>query len=123
MEQTKDMTENEARIGSVKIADDVVASIAAIAATEVEGVSAMAGNLPKEILHKVGVKNQTKGTRAVVTGKTVKIDLAIVIDYGFNIPTTCQYVQNRVIGAIENMTGLTVADVNIKIAGISVGNK
>lgn len=116
------LQENE-EIGSVKIADDVVAMIAALAATEVEGVAAMSGNMTNEFLSRVGVKNAAKGTRVEVIQKKVKVDLAITIEYGFNIPATCQRVQTKVKNAVENMTGLEVTDVNIRIAGINVAKE
>ncbi|MCM1175073.1 MAG: Asp23/Gls24 family envelope stress response protein [Blautia sp.] len=116
------LQENE-EIGSVKIADDVVAMIAALAATEVEGVAAMSGNMTNEFLSRVGVKNAARGTRVEVAQKKVKVDLAITIEYGFNIPATCQRVQTKVKNAVENMTGLEVTDVNIRIAGINVSKE
>ena len=93
-------------IGSVQIADEVVAMITSLAATEVEGVSAMAGNITNELIGKVGVKNLTKGVKVQVTGNTVKADLALSLEYGYNIPETCSKVQEKVKNAIENMTGL-----------------
>ena len=116
------LQENE-EIGSVKIADDVVAMIAALAATEVEGVAAMSGNMTNEFLSRVGVKNAAKGTRVEVLQKKVKVDLAITIEYGFNIPATCQRVQTKVKNAVENMTGLELTYVNIRIAGINVSKE
>ena len=112
--------QEEEKAGTVKIADDVVAMIAALAATEVDGVAAMSGNLTNELLRKVGVKGLSKGARVEVSGKKVKAELAITIEYGYNIPVTCQRVQAKVKSAIENMTGLEVLDVNIRIAGINV---
>ncbi len=108
------------KFGTVKIADDVVAMIAALAATEVDGVAAMTGNMTNELLSRVGVKSLSKGARVDVANKKVKVELAITMEYGYNIPATCQRVQNRVKAAIENMTGLEVLDVNIRIAGINV---
>lgn len=116
------LDENE-KVGSVKIADDVVAMIAALAATEVEGVASMAGNVTHELLSRVGVKNAAKGARVEVLQKKVKVDLAITIEYGYNIPATCQRVQAKVKNAVENMTGLDVTDVNIRIAGVSVSKE
>lgn len=107
-------------VGSVKIADDVVAMIAAIAATEVEGVSGMAGNISGNLLNMVGVKNITKGAKVDVRGNKVRVMVAVIIDYGYNIPATSQYVQNRVKNAIENMTSLEVVDVSVRIAGVNV---
>lgn len=105
-------------IGAVKIADDVVAMIAGIAATEVDGVSAMAGNITNELMSKVGMNKLTKGVRVEVREKQVTVDLAVIMEYGYNIPATCQKVQAKAKAAIENMTGLNVVDVNIRIAGI-----
>ncbi len=107
-------------VGAVQIADDVVAMIASLAAVEVEGVSAMAGNITNELMSKVGMKKLTKGVRVDVAGDNVTVDLSITMDYGYNIPVTCQLVQNKVKNAIENMTGLNCSDVNIRIAGIAV---
>ncbi len=107
-------------IGTVKIADDVVAIIAGLAATEVGGVTSLAGNLTNELMSKVGVKSLTKGVRVEVVDGKVKVDLALTMEYGYNIPETCQKVQSKVKAAIENMTGLSCSDVNIRIAGINM---
>ncbi|NBI90534.1 Asp23/Gls24 family envelope stress response protein [Lachnospiraceae bacterium] len=114
------VSEEEGNSGSVKIADDVVAMIAGIAATEVDGVAAMAGNITHEIMSKVGVKSLKKGVKVDVIGKSVRVDLALVMEYGYNIPSASQKVQEKVKSAIENMTGLDVLDVNIRIAGINM---
>lgn len=106
--------------GTVQIADDVVAMVAAIAAMEIDGVSAMAGNITNELMSKVGVKRLTKGVRVEVIGKKVVVDLAVTMKYGYNIPATCQEVQSKVKNAIENMTGLTVEYVNVRIAAVHV---
>lgn len=116
------MLHGDEKIGTVKIADDVVAMIAALAATEVDGVAAMNGNVANEFLSKVGVKGLAKGVRVEIFNKKVKVELAITMEYGFNIPATCQRVQNKVKNAIVNMTGLEVTDVNIRIAGINVSH-
>ena len=107
-------------VGSVQIADDVVAMIASLAATEVEGVSAMVGNISNELMSKVGLKKLTKGVKVDVYDNVVKVDLTITLEYGFNIPKTCQKVQDKVKTAIETMTGLTVSDVKIRIASVKM---
>lgn len=111
---------DEESTGVVQIADDVVAMIASLATTEVEGVCSMAGNISNELMSKVGVKKLTKGVRVDVLGENVTVDLALVMEYGYHIPTTCQKVQAKVKSAIENMTGLVCSDVNIRIAGVKV---
>ena len=108
------------KLGAVQIADDVVAMIASLAATEVDGVSALVGNITNELMSKVGMKKLTKGVKVEVIEGVVSLELAIMIEYGHNIPQTCQNVQAKVKTAIENMTGLTVSDVNIRIAGVNM---
>lgn len=116
------LLQDDESIGSVKIADDVVAMIASLAATEIDGVSALVGNITNELMSKVGMKNLTKGVKVDVFDKKVKVDLALSMEYGYNIPSTCGKVQEKVKSAIENMTGLQVIDVNIRIAGINMSN-
>ena len=107
-------------IGTVQIADDVVAIIAGLATTEVEGVSSMAGNITKEIISKLGVKNLSKGVRVNVSEGSVSVEVAINIDYGYNVPEVSAKVQYKVKAAIENMTGLKVSEVNVRIAGVAL---
>lgn len=112
----------EDNVGVVQIADDVVAMIASLATTEVEGVSAMAGNITNELMGKVGMKGLTKGAKVSVLDRNVVVDLAVTMEYGYNIPATCQKVQAKVKSAVENMTGLNCTDVNIRIAGVNMKN-
>lgn len=114
------LLQEDENVGAVQIADDVVAMIASLAATEVEGVSAMTGNVTNELMSKVGVKNLTKGVKVDIFEKAVTVDLSVTVEYGYNIPATCQKVQMKVKTAIENMTGLEVTDVNIRIAGVNM---
>lgn len=114
--------ETSGKIGEVKIADDVVATIAGLAATEVEGVAAMSGNLTNEIVGKLGMKNLSKGVKIEVIDKAVTADLSITMKYGYSIPKTSKTVQDKVKTAIENMTGLTVSEVNIRIVGVDIEN-
>lgn len=104
--------------GEVQIADDVVAMIASLAATEVKGVHALSGNITNELMSKVGVKKLTKGVKVEINESNVKIHLAVTMEYGYNIPATCTKVQDKVKTAVENMTGLSCTDVNIRIVGV-----
>lgn len=123
MENNNYVLEEDINLGTVKIADDVVAMIAGLACMEVKGVSVMAGNVGNELLDRVGVKSLTKGVKVYVTGKKVKTDVALLVEYGYNIPAVSQKVQDKVKSAIENMTGLEVTDVNVRIAGVNVQSK
>ena len=110
-------------IGEVQIADEVVSIIAGLAATEVEGVASMAGNITNELVGKLGMKNLSKGVKVDVTEEHVSVDLSLNIKYGYNIPDVSERVQDRVKSAIENMTGLTVLDINIRIAGVNINEQ
>ena len=99
-------------IGEVQIADEVVAIIAGLAATEVEGVDSMAGNITNEWVSRLGMKNLSKGVKVDVTEEHVSVDLSLTMRYGYSIPAVCEKVQEKVKTAIENMTGLSVLDVN-----------
>lgn len=107
-------------IGEVQIADEVVAIIAGLAATEIEGVASMAGNITNELISKLGMKNLSKGVRVEVVDNNVNVELALNLDYGYSIPKTSEMVQERVKTAIENMTGLNVMEINIRIAGVNM---
>ena len=107
--------------GEVKIADEVVAIIAGLAATEIEGVSSMAGNITNELVSKLGMKNLSKGVRVDVLDGIVNVDVAINIAYGYSIPDVSAKVQERVKSAIENMTALEVSVVNVRIASVDMG--
>lgn len=104
--------------GDVKIADNVVAIIVGLAATEIKGVASMAGNITNELVAKLGMKNLSKGVKVDVSEGVVTVALNLNIEYGYNIYETSKTVQEKVKAAIENMTGLSVADVNIRIAGV-----
>ncbi len=108
------------QIGDVRVADEVVAIIAGLATTEVEGVSSMAGNITNEIVSKLGMKNLSKGILVEVMENEVKVDVAINISYGYSIPEVSSKVQDKVKTAIENMTGLNVAVVNVRIASVDM---
>ena len=112
--------QEDENIGAVKIADDVVAMIASLAASEVEGVSAVGNNLTNDLMSKVGVKNLAKGVKVDVKESKVIVDVVVSMEYGFNIPATSRKIQDKVKAAVENMTGLNCTEVNIRIAGVKL---
>ena len=109
-------------LGEVKIASDVVAAIAALAATEIDGVYSMAGNITNELIGKLGMKNLSKGVKILMEGGIVRVDMMVVVNYGYSIPEVSGQVQERVSQQIENMTGLSVSEVNVRIAGVNLEN-
>ena len=107
-------------MGEVKIADEVVGIIAALAATEVEGVASMAGNITNELISRLGMKNLSKGVKVDVLEGVVTVSLALNMKYNYSIMDVSAKVQEKVKSAVENMTGLEVADVNVKVAGVEM---
>ena len=99
-------------LGEVKIADEVVAIIA--------GLASMAGNATRELISKLGMKSLSKGVKVDVLDGIVTVSLALNLNYGYSIKEITSKVQEKVKTAIENMTGLEVADVNIRVAGVEI---
>jgi uncharacterized alkaline shock family protein YloU len=105
--------------GKVTFADEVVAIIAGLAATEIAGVAAMSGGIAGGIVEKLGRKNLSKGVKVEVGEKETAIDLYIIVEYGVRIPELAWNIQENVKKAVENMTGLNVIEVNIHIQGVN----
>ena len=108
------------QMGVIRVADEVVSIIAGLAATEVEGVASMAGNITNEIVAKTGVKYLAKGIRVEVLDGIVTVDVNLNIKYGYAIPEVSGNVQERVRTAIETMTGLEVGTINVRIASVDM---
>lgn len=107
------------KFGEVRIADDVISMIAAISATEVDGVAGMSGNITSDIISRLGVKNLSRGVKVTIAEEKVSIELSLELKYGVSLPKVCASVQEKVKSSVETMTGLTVDEVNIRIAGIA----
>ena len=122
-ERTTYTIQNDNSMGEVQIADEVVAIIAALAATEVDGVASMAGNITNELVSRLGMKNLSKGVKVDVLEGVVTVSLALNLKYNDSIMDVTAKVQDRVKTAIENMTGLEVADINIRVAGVEMENR
>ena len=114
-QEVKEIEEN-----GIKIADDVVATIAGKAALEVKGVFSMAGGFAGGISEVFGKKTYTKGIKVDNSEKGLKIDVNIIVEYGARIPDVAYEIQNRVKKAIENMTGLSIDEVNVHIQGVNI---
>ncbi|MCI1723699.1 MAG: Asp23/Gls24 family envelope stress response protein [Lachnospiraceae bacterium] len=110
-------------VGSVKVTEEVTAIIAGLAATEVEGVSSMAGGVTKDLIAKLGMRSLRSGVKVDVLEGVVTVDLTLNIAYGYSIVDVSKKVQEKVKTAIESMTGMEVSDVNVRVADVSVENK
>ena len=108
--------------GEVIIADEVIAVITGLAAMEVDGVASMAGNATKELISKLGIKSLSKGVNVAINEDVVVIDATVNLKYGYNIKSVSKKVQEKIKATVENMTGLTVSAVNVRVAGIEVNS-
>lgn len=120
------MTETEKnplREDKIKISDEVVATIAGIAASEVESLASMSGGFVDGIAGILGRKNLGKGIKVEIKENNAIIDLSITMQYGCKIHEVARDMQSRVRDAVENMTGMQVTGVNINILGVSVGKE
>ena len=119
MEDEKNIQiEGNNSFGDVVIADEVLAIIAGIAATEVEGVHSMDGGWSGQFISKLGIKDLARGVKVQVREGEVKVDLSLNMEYGYAIPKVSDLVQDKVSASINNMTGLNVSEVNIRISGV-----
>lgn len=106
---------------AIKIADDVVAVIAGVAVSEVQGVANMAGGFAGGITEVLsGKKNMAKGIKVDVGEKDTKIDVNIIVEYGTRIPDVAYEIQTKVKKAVETMTGLKVVEVNVHVQGVNI---
>ena len=112
------MTE-ELQSGLIRISDDVVATIAGLASLETPGVAAMSGGISEGLAKRLSGRNVQKGVSVEVGQLEAAIDLRIVVHYGIDIPTVCRSLQVNVREAVENMTGLRVVEVNVKVEGVA----
>ena len=120
LKEKKENVLNSAESSNIQISDDVVAVIAGMAASEVPGVSDMAGGFAggiSEVLS--GKKNLSKGIKVDITDKSTKIDVNIIVEYGARIPDVAFEIQKRVKKSVESMTGLNVEEVNVHVQGVS----
>ena len=119
MSESKEYLVHEVDKGSVNISEEVVAAIAAIAASEVEGVYGLSSSITADLKEMLGKKNMAKGVKLTLEEDVVTVEAFVILTYGYEIPVVAAGVQENVISAVESMTGLKVAAVNVDIVGIS----
>lgn len=120
MSESKDYISRSDELGNIHISEDVLAVIAAAAALEVEGVGSLSANLGTDLVEMLGgKKNLSKGVRLSVEDGNITVDLSIMVKYGYVVPEVAKQVQDGVHTAIENMSGLTPACVNVHVAVVT----
>jgi len=111
--------DSDNNLGSIRVADDVVGIIAGLAATEVPGVAGMSsGSIAGGIAEMLGRKNLSKGVKVEVGEKEAAVDLYVIVEFGMPIPEVAANIQKNVKESIENMTGLSVVEVNVHVQGV-----
>ena len=123
MSENREYVSRSDELGNIHISGEVLASIAAAAALEVEGVSGLSANLGSDIAELLNKKNLTKGVHIQVEDEQVTVELAVLMSYGHTIPEVGRAVQDAVKSSVESMTGLTVAAVNVGVGGITLEKK
>lgn len=123
MSESKGYISYPDEMGTIHIADEVLAVVAASAALEVEGVSSLAANLQSDIAELMGRKVYSKGVRLLVANGQVMVEISILIQYGYVIPDVARKVQEAVMTAVTNTSGMEVSQVNVQVAGISFQKK
>jgi len=106
--------------GTIKIANEVVAIIAGLAATEIDGVAGMSGGITGDITEMLGMKNLSKGVKVEVGEKEAAIDIFVTVEYGSKINETADAIQKNVKKTVETMTGLNVIEVNVNVQGVII---
>jgi uncharacterized alkaline shock family protein YloU len=118
-----EMEQGNNGLGKIEIAPEVIEVIAGIAASEVEGVSAMRGNFAAGVVERLGKKNHGKGVKVELTESGIKVDVYCLMKFGISIPTVAGKVQDNIRQALLNMTALDAEEVNIHIVGIHFDNQ
>ena len=123
MSENRDYISYPDEMGTIHIADEVLAVVAASVALEVEGVSSLAANLSSDLAEPMGKKVYSKGVRLLVSNAQVMVEISILIQYGYVIPDVARKVQEAVMTAVTNTSGMEVSQVNVQVAGISFQKK
>ncbi len=113
--------ESRTDLGTIKIHKNVIASIASIAAVEIEGVKRIGSDLKSGLYELMGKKSLAAIKVEIDRNEEVRIDIPLIIKYGFNIPDISSRVQENVHNAMEKMTNLLIKDINVSVQGIERG--
>lgn len=118
--KTAETENSENTENGIEISNDVIAVIAGVAVSEVQGVASMSGGFAGGITEVLsGKKNMAKGIKVDKTENTAKIDVNIIVEYGSRIPDVAFEIQNRVKKSVESMTGFKVEEVNVHVQGVN----
>jgi uncharacterized alkaline shock family protein YloU len=117
------MATDKTEAGNIKISDEAIATIAAIAAKSISGVVGLDGGPMGNFSEIIGVKSSSKGVKVEMSAETVSVNINLIIGFGEDIADTAALVQEKVREAVEKMTGLTVDKVNVNVNSVQLQGK
>ncbi len=119
MSDSKDYLVQPVEKGTVNISEEVVAAIAALAVSEVEGVYGLSSSFTADLAEMLGKKNLSRGVKLTIVDSVVTVEAYVVVTYGYEIPVVANAIQDNVMNAVESMTGLKCEAVHVDVCGIS----
>ena len=122
MADNKDYISQEQDNGTVHISEDVLASIAAAAIHEIDGVYSLNDNTSNDI-EKRSRKSLGKDVKLTIAGDEITVDCNVIIYYGYSVIEVAKNIQDAVSVALVSMAGLNVSSVNVNVSGIAMEKK
>jgi uncharacterized alkaline shock family protein YloU len=116
----KDYVTHPDEKGSINISEEVIATIAANAALDTDGVASLSVASGKDIVDRISKKNPSKGIKIYVEDEIIMVDVYIMVKLGFSVTKTAVAVQEAITSNIESMTGFSVSEVNVHVAGVAL---
>ena len=120
MAENKEYAVQQQENGTIQISEEAIATVASVAAKDVDGVSDLSGNFGDDLAGMLGMKNASKGVRVQIEDDGVSIECSVVAKYGCSVVTMAKELQTAILTAVESMTGLKVKNVAVNISGIAV---
>ena len=109
----------KAENGSSNISEDVISTMVRTAITEIDGVAGISNTAGAELAELIGIKTVSKGIKVQIVDDTIKVDAVILVRYGCNIVNVAKEVQNSVTEAVQAITGIDKAEVNVHVSGVA----
>lgn len=109
----------KAENGSINISEDVISTMVRTAITEIDGVAGISNTAGAELAELIGIKTVSKGIKVQIVDDTIKVDAVILVRYGCNIVNVAKEVQNSVTEAVQAITGIDKAEVNVHVSGVA----
>lgn len=109
----------KAENGSINISEDVISTMVRTAITEIDGVASISNTAGAELAELIGIKTVSKGIKVQIVDDTIKVDAVILVRYGCNIVNVAKEVQNSVTEAVQAITGIDKAEVNVHVSGVA----